>query len=246
MPYITEYSDLSPKEKRQLSFKRKYKNNVPTWDDSMVFLKSVLAERLSNKSSVLDYGCGHANYVLDELGDMFEEKVGLDVAEDSVTSNTSVDSVVINKTKVLPFDDDFFDSVISLWVLEHIENPRIVFQEVSRVLKSGGMFAFVTPNKSSLLIRVRRLMSKTIANRLLKFFYDREEHDVFPVYYRSNTLADISNFAKYAGLNIEVLKENPDPSYTSFNLFTYWLSKQWSRLPWSIARPHIIGLLRKS
>ena len=36
--YISEYSDLGPKERRQLAWKRRYKEDVPAWDDSMVLL----------------------------------------------------------------------------------------------------------------------------------------------------------------------------------------------------------------
>jgi hypothetical protein len=38
MTYIREYTQLSPKEQRQLSFKRQYKHTHPEWDDSMVLL----------------------------------------------------------------------------------------------------------------------------------------------------------------------------------------------------------------
>jgi len=38
----------------------------------------------------------------------------------------------------LPFEDNSFDYVISLQVLEHVENPRPLLKEMYRVLKPGG------------------------------------------------------------------------------------------------------------
>ena len=50
MPYITEYSTLHPKELRQLSYKRRFKQEVPAWDDSMVLLKNELEKRLKENA----------------------------------------------------------------------------------------------------------------------------------------------------------------------------------------------------
>lgn len=245
MSYIAEYSDLSPKEKRQLAFKRRYKHDCPAWDDSMILLKNLLAERIVPNATVLDYGCGHGNFVLDEMGDVFAKKIGVDVDEISVANNYSVDSVVIVKNGLLPFADQSFDVVVSLWALEHFENTDVILREILRVLKPDGIFAFVTPNKNSFLIAMRRLMNKRTADTLLKFLYGREKNDVFAVHYRMNTKSDISNCAARAGMCVDMIQENADPSYTSFNTPSYFLSKIFSALPISFARPHLIGILKK-
>lgn len=39
-------------------------------------------------------------------------------------------------------------------VLEHLENPRLVFQEIARVLAPGGRFLFVTPKKRGPLVAI--------------------------------------------------------------------------------------------
>jgi SAM-dependent methyltransferase len=45
----------------------------------------------------------------------------------------------------LPFSDKTFDLVCSFDVVEHVEDDRPVFAEVSRVLKDGGVFIFSVP-----------------------------------------------------------------------------------------------------
>lgn len=49
----------------------------------------------------------------------------------------------------LPFNDDSFDVVVSLYTLEHVQNVRKVLYESTRVLKSGGYLYFVIPNYGS-------------------------------------------------------------------------------------------------
>lgn len=245
MDYIRQYSALTSQELRQLKYKRQYKTENPDWDDSMVFLTDAVKSRIIPRPTVLDFGCGRGNFVVDEIGDVFAEKVGLDASLEATTGNTSMNRVVIGDDKALPFPNASFDLVLSLWVFEHVEHPAHVFQEIARVLKPGGFFAFVTPNRNSLLITLRRYLSKRFADRILKKLYGRDEEDVFDVFYRANTTQDIQRLATDAGFTVEILKENADPSYTAFNSFTYQCSVWFAKLFGSLARPHIIAILRK-
>lgn len=245
MAYIREYTELSPKEQRQLSFKRQHKHTHPDWDDSMVLLTRLVGERISSNVDVVDIGCGHGNFVIDELAGRWGKRVGFDLATESTTNNTSVEQVVIGNDKELPFADGAFDLALSLWTLEHVKHPVVLFKEIQRTLKPGGIFAFVTPNRPSLLIFIRRLMSKRVADWLLDYFYGRNDDDVFEVYYRANDIGSLRNLTREAGLQVEYLHENEDPSYTSFGTCTYILSAMFSRLPWSVSKPHLIAVLRK-
>jgi ubiquinone/menaquinone biosynthesis C-methylase UbiE len=48
-------------------------------------------------------------------------------------------NLIIKKTaEELPFDNSTFDYIISLQVLEHVENPEPILKEIYRVLKPGG------------------------------------------------------------------------------------------------------------
>ena len=51
----------------------------------------------------------------------------------------------INET--LPYEDETFNECRAIWVMEHIRNDRKVqfMNEVSRILKVGGKFAFELP-----------------------------------------------------------------------------------------------------
>ena len=50
----------------------------------------------------------------------------------------------------LPCPDASFDAIISTEVIEHLENPRAVFREFSRLLRPGGHLLLTTPNQESI------------------------------------------------------------------------------------------------
>lgn len=245
MAYIKEYSDLDPKERRQLGYKRKFKEDNPEWDDSMILLRDLVAQYLPDQATVLDAGCGHGNFVIDELRPKIARAVGIDSNQEATSKNICLDEIAFGRLEKLPFADGAFDAVISLWVLEHLAEPEKVFSEIVRVLKPGGFFAFVTPNKRAWLIALRRLMNQRIADRLVERLYGRHEDDIFSVEYRANSIKDIQSLMGASGLNAEQLFENPDPTYTSFGPMSYGLSALMSRIPLSMFRVHLVGILRK-
>jgi SAM-dependent methyltransferase len=54
--------------------------------------------------------------------------------------------LVLGEGASIPCETDFFATVTSTSVLEHIPDLDPVFQEVARVLKPGGKFVFCVPN----------------------------------------------------------------------------------------------------
>ncbi len=55
-------------------------------------------------------------------------------------------SVIAAVGESLPFRDNSFDVIISLEVLEHVEQPAAVLREVYRILRPGGWFYLSCPN----------------------------------------------------------------------------------------------------
>jgi len=246
MSYIKEYTALHPKEVRQLKYKRQYKQDNPKWDDSMILLRDLVRQNVKNNGVILDLGCGHGNFVIDELRDKFSLALGIDICLEAMNKNICLDKYMIGSAESLPFENQKFDTVISLWVLEHLNNPKKCFKEINRVLKPEGIFAFVTPNKINILIILRRLLSDNLAKKIILKLYGRQEEDLFGIHYKLNTIQEIKDLAKKYGFEICYLKENSDPSYTSFGPLSYFISKIFSSIPFSITKPHIVGILKKT
>ena len=114
-----------------LSFGRNYLPN-----DSMFQLR------------ILDVGCG-TGFFLNELENCgFRNLYGLDISEGMIkvakTKTQNVKYCVSDMCRTC-FPDNYFDIVIGIATLHHILNLELVFNEIFRILKRGGLFFFIEP-----------------------------------------------------------------------------------------------------
>ena len=73
--------------------------------------------------------------------------VGADV-DPAVEKNEGVDErVVLEHDAPLPFEDEIFDLICAFSVLEHLDAPKPIADELARVLKPGGWIIGWTPNR---------------------------------------------------------------------------------------------------
>jgi SAM-dependent methyltransferase len=80
----------------------------------------------------------------------------------------------------LPFDEDAFDAVLSLGVLEHVARPDESLEELKRVLVPGGtLYVYKLPNRYSYLERLAKAMGL--------YYHGAEPHDA--VYSKRSALA---------------------------------------------------------
>lgn len=70
-----------------------------------------------------------------------------------------VDFQVVTSDGGLPFEDGAFDAAVAIEVLEHIDGHDRFFAEVARILRTGGIVMFTTPNILSLKSRMRFLLT---------------------------------------------------------------------------------------
>jgi SAM-dependent methyltransferase len=98
---------------------------------------------------ILDVGCGSYPYFLAHTS--FKEKFAID--QIPLSSNTASELRIESFTldlevePNLPFEDNFFEAVTLLAVVEHLDPALMakLFREVYRVLKPGGMVILTTP-----------------------------------------------------------------------------------------------------
>ncbi len=85
-----------------------------------------------SKRKVLEVGSGTGS-----LQDIVSDYTGLDIAS-NVTRYYHRPFVVASATD-MPFADNTFDAIWTIWVLEHIPEPERALMEMRRVLKPGGI-----------------------------------------------------------------------------------------------------------
>jgi SAM-dependent methyltransferase len=88
------------------------------------------------EGNILDIGCGNSPYkfLIDESKAVY---TGIDVENADKFDYYNPNKTVFDGENI-PFENGYFDYVISTEVLEHIENPEKIIEETYRVLKPGG------------------------------------------------------------------------------------------------------------
>ena len=74
--------------------------------------------------------------------------------------------------KVIPFEDNSFDSVSMIELIEHLSDDEIanLFQQIYRVLKKGGKIYITTPNYLSLWPILEFFLNKIWLNLIINLF----------------------------------------------------------------------------
>ena len=98
---------------------------------------------------ILDIGCGSYPYFLSHTA--FREKFAVDQlempAETAARNQVEFFTLNLNAQPHLPFEQDYFEVVTLLAVVEHLDpdSMALLFQECCRVLRPGGMIILTTP-----------------------------------------------------------------------------------------------------
>ena len=98
---------------------------------------------------ILDIGCGSFPYFLAHTA--FKEKFAVDQlpmpTEAAARNQIEFFELDLNREPRLPFDNDYFDAVSLLAVVEHLnpDSMAALFKECRRVLRPAGMVVLTTP-----------------------------------------------------------------------------------------------------
>jgi SAM-dependent methyltransferase len=202
-------------------------DNFTFGDGDLAFYGLIRAAYLrGNVTKVLDYGAGRNAYAQDFdpatssflINDFRDLRFGgadvtaVDVTPAVLTHPTSHHQHQITPGERLPFDDESFDLIVSDFVFEHLEQPEQLSKELQRVLRPGGWLFARTPNKYGYVAIVASLVPNRLHTAVLKYIQpDRKDLDVFPTYYRINTLGHMKKYFDVCDVSIH--SEHWEPQY---------------------------------
>jgi len=121
---------------------------------------------------ILDLGIGDGHFSAATLPGRVD--VGIDTAVKSLqeAANREAGKILIcGRGEKLPFSNEYFATVISNSVLEHIQQLEPVILEVSRVLKYDGSFIICVPNDNfTQNLSIARFLKKVNLKRLRNYY----------------------------------------------------------------------------
>jgi len=230
----------------QSAYREHYRAARPGWLSSGDQFDLVVAKHLSADAMVLDLGCGRTGGI-ERFWRQARLAVGIDPDLRSLADRHGGMPVLQSGGEHLPFADASFDMVVSVWVLEHLDAPERVFNEVARVLKPGGHFIFLTPNALNPLVLGNRVgqVAPWLQQQLVAGVYGRDKDDTFGAHYRANTTARLRAIADETGFSVAELKVIADPTYVAFNALLFRAAMLGERMLPAGLGVHLLGDLER-
>jgi len=157
----------------------------------------------------LDIGCGFGEFA----GVVFDRlEMGIDISHNDLVKAENTNKykeLTLADTKNLPFKRGTYKTVVSVSVLEHVDDPQKAIAEVSRVLKKNGFFIFSVPTTelyskiltvklltllgltgfSSRYISLHKKAFRHVSIHPTSWWQNALEENGFEVVYKSGTLA---------------------------------------------------------
>ncbi len=200
-----------------------------------------VAAEIRPDSKVLEIGCGRTAPCLQKLRGKAGGLCGIDLVEFSVECD---DLQLINEdvTDMRSFADSDIDFAYSRSVMEHVEDAEAAYKEIFRILKPGGKYVFLTPNRYDYASIVASLVPNKFHSRIVHHTEGREEFDTFPTHYQSNSFTRIRELSNSTGFEVlELARLGQYPAYLQFNRCLFWLGCVYEK---GIAKSRALDVLK--
>ncbi len=149
-----------------------------------------LRSRGISGGTVVDVGCGSGG-LKPYIADQFSRYIGLDLVKyDGFPQEVEFYQVDL-ETQTINLPSSLADVAVSVETIEHLENPRAFFREITRIVRPNGYILLTTPNQLSMLSLLTLLIKK-------RFSSFQDIH--YPAHLTALLEIDLQRMAQEAGL----------------------------------------------
>jgi ubiquinone/menaquinone biosynthesis C-methylase UbiE len=142
------------------------------------------------KHRALDVGCGagqlipilhkfgYEAYAIDTSQEMIE------IAKKHVDDNNSNCDIQLGDCENLNYPDNYFDVYVAMGVIEYLDSDNLMFEEIKRVLKPGGIAIITARNVRSVHVRWRVLYHKYFnikAKNIVRSLIGKKRRDYYSI-----------------------------------------------------------------
>ena len=178
-----------------------------------------------------------------------ETVFGIDPDFASLRDNRTIPLRCMAQAGALPFRSESFDLVTANMVFEHLREPEREIAEIWRLLADDGVVLLHTPNRWAFPTVFLQPIPRVLKHLAAAVLEGRSKQDVFPTYYRINSVTAIRRVAARCGFDVvstqliatEALFALVPPLALLELLWIRLMASRWG----AAARPNIIAVLRK-
>jgi SAM-dependent methyltransferase len=198
----------------------RYYRSQAGWTDGTNEFHNLCRRFICQNARVLEVGPGLPNRTSAYLAKISRWVVGLDVDE-AVRENRTLSLACVYDGSKFPFNDACFDVAVSDYVMEHLQKPLLLCEEINRVLVPGGIFIFRTPNIFHYVSVFSRFLPQLLSN------WSRNLPGNTPAphrtFHRFNSLSKCQRLLSQAGFQIKsVSLIEKEPSYGMKSRFLFF------------------------
>ena len=197
--------------------------------DGTTRYRDLIRAELHKGAVIVDIGAGRGNSRT-AVKDHARLSIALEPS-DAIVSNDVAHARLRANGYALPIRDQTIDGVTLDYVVEHLEEPSILFSEVRRVLKAGGKMILRTPNLFHYVTCGASLTPQwfhdVVVHRLRA---ENGREPLWPTYYRANSPRRLRELLDRCGFRVSIQMVEAEPSYLAFAAPAFLVGVGYERL----------------
>lgn len=188
-------------------------------DECQFYTYNWVFKHIKENSKILELGYGEGNFTEELINRNFNPTIidGSKILLDKASSKFGTKVTLINELFENYHGENLYDVIIATHVLEHVDNPILLLENLKQLLKEDGIIIIVVPNANSIHRKLSVLMN------LQKELDSLSARDVLVGHQRVYTFKTLEADVIKSGLKIIektgfFLKVLPNSMMTSFDV----------------------------